>query len=95
MYGQGHAWALSFRPRRTFPLKTARPNLSLKRPNQPEPTDPFPLSPTLSRPHLTQIMSDIAKVGAAIEAALGSAQDIEGVVDHDGNIYVVQTRPQV
>lgn len=40
-------------------------------------------------------MSDVAKVGAAIEGALGSAQDIEGVVDHDGSIYVVQTRPQV
>jgi hypothetical protein len=44
---------------------------------------------------LLQVMSDICKVGAAIEAALGSAQDIEGVVDPDGNIYVVQTRPQV
>lgn len=40
-------------------------------------------------------MSDVVKVGAAIEAALGSAQDIEGVVDHDGNVYIVQTRPQV
>jgi alpha-glucan,water dikinase len=44
---------------------------------------------------LLQVMSDICKVGAAIEAALGSAQDIEGVVDPDGNVYVVQTRPQV
>lgn len=43
----------------------------------------------------SQVMSDICKVGAAIEAALGSAQDIEGVVDPDGNIHVVQTRPQV
>lgn len=49
---------------------------------------PRPLLPS-------QIMSDVAKVGAAIEGALGSAQDIEGVVDHDGSIYVVQTRPQV
>jgi alpha-glucan,water dikinase len=40
-------------------------------------------------------MSDIAKVGAAIETALGSAQDIEGVVGPDGDIYIVQTRPQV
>jgi alpha-glucan,water dikinase len=40
-------------------------------------------------------MSDICKVGAAIETALGSAQDIEGVVDPEGNVYVVQTRPQV
>jgi hypothetical protein len=40
-------------------------------------------------------MSDVAKVGAAIESTLGSAQDIEGVVDHEGKIYIVQTRPQV
>jgi alpha-glucan,water dikinase len=40
-------------------------------------------------------MASIAKVGAAIEGALGSAQDIEGVVDPDENITVVQTRPQV
>lgn len=40
-------------------------------------------------------MSDIVKVGAAIEASLGSAQDVEGVVDPDGRIYIVQTRPQV
>jgi hypothetical protein len=31
----------------------------------------------------------------SIEQALGSAQDIEGVVDEQGNITVVQTRPQV
>lgn len=52
----------------------------------------------LLRPYampLVQVMSDICKVGAAIEAAMGSAQDIEGVVDPDGNVYVVQTRPQV
>lgn len=42
-----------------------------------------------------QVMSDIVKVGAAIEAALGSAQDVEGVVDPDGSVYIVQTRPQV
>ncbi|KAI8477159.1 MAG: R1 protein [Monoraphidium minutum] len=42
-----------------------------------------------------KVMSDIVKVGAAIEAALGSAQDIEGVVDPDGAVYIVQTRPQV
>ncbi len=35
------------------------------------------------------------QVGAAIEKALGSAQDIEGVVAPDGTITVVQTRPQV
>ena len=47
------------------------------------------------KPTNWQVMSDIAKVGAAIEKALGSAQDIEGVVDPDGHIYIVQTRPQV
>jgi hypothetical protein len=40
-------------------------------------------------------MSDIVKVGAAIETSLGSAQDVEGVVDHEGYVYIVQTRPQV
>lgn len=49
----------------------------------------------VSLPAPPQVMSDICKVGAAIETALGSAQDIEGVVDPEGNIYVVQTRPQV
>ncbi|GFH15447.1 PPDK_N domain-containing protein, partial [Haematococcus lacustris] len=34
-------------------------------------------------------------VGMAIEQALGSAQDIEGVVGPDGVITIVQTRPQV
>eukprot|EP00873_Tetraselmis_striata_P000762 jgi/Tetstr1/421026/TSEL_012071.t1 len=42
-----------------------------------------------------RILSQICKVGLAIEEALGSAQDVEGVVDPDGNITVVQTRPQV
>eukprot|EP00793_Prasinoderma_coloniale_P005007 PRCOL_00000768-RA len=37
----------------------------------------------------------IAAVGAAVEEALGSPQDIEGVVRADGEIFVVQTRPQV
>ena len=35
------------------------------------------------------------QVGADVETAMGSAQDIEGVVDPDGHITVVQTRPQV
>lgn len=42
-----------------------------------------------------RIMSAICKVGAAIEEALGSAQDVEGVVDPDDNVTVVQTRPQM
>lgn len=30
-----------------------------------------------------------------MEGALKSAQDIEGVIDADGNLTVVQTRPQM
>ena len=42
-----------------------------------------------------KVLTKIAEAGVAIEAALGGvAQDIEGVVK-DGEIYVVQTRPQV
>ena len=41
------------------------------------------------------LVSRIAKVGVAIEEALGSAQDIEGAVEEDGSITVVQTRPQM
>ena len=41
------------------------------------------------------LMVKIAKVGLAIEDALGSAQDVEGCVTADGEIVVVQTRPQV
>jgi len=42
-----------------------------------------------------QLLARICKVGAAIEDTLGSAQDVEGVVEEDGSITVVQTRPQV
>jgi alpha-glucan, water dikinase len=42
-----------------------------------------------------QLLSRICEVGKAIEDSMGSAQDIEGVVDPNGNITVVQTRPQV
>eukprot|EP01025_Chloroclados_australasicus_P029395 TRINITY_DN2937_c0_g1_i17.p3 TRINITY_DN2937_c0_g1~~TRINITY_DN2937_c0_g1_i17.p3 ORF type:complete len:161 (-),score=18.39 TRINITY_DN2937_c0_g1_i17:329-751(-) len=41
------------------------------------------------------LLSRICKVGNAIHEALGSAQDVEGVVDPQGAITVVQTRPQV
>lgn len=41
-----------------------------------------------------KILSGIARAGNAIEQLYGSAQDIEGVV-RDGQIYVVQTRPQM
>ena len=41
------------------------------------------------------LVSRIAKVGVGIEEALGSAQDVEGAVEEDGSITVVQTRPQM
>ncbi|KAK9809702.1 hypothetical protein WJX73_007079 [Symbiochloris irregularis] len=41
-----------------------------------------------------ELLAKIAKVGAAVEDALGSAQDIEGCVEEDGSVTVVQTRPQ-
>ncbi|WOL20108.1 alpha-glucan water dikinase 2 isoform X2 [Canna indica] len=40
------------------------------------------------------IFQKIAEAGKIIEGVCGSAQDIEGVVK-DGEIYVVQTRPQI
>ena len=43
----------------------------------------------------TEMLRKIIRVGYDIEKALGSAQDIEGVVDKDGNVTVVQTRPQM
>ena len=42
-----------------------------------------------------KLLGRICEVGKQVEAAMGSAQDIEGVVDPDGGITVVQTRPQV
>lgn len=41
------------------------------------------------------LMARVCKAGAAIEDALGSAQDIEGAVEENGAITVVQTRPQM
>ncbi|XP_038694729.1 alpha-glucan water dikinase, chloroplastic-like isoform X4 [Tripterygium wilfordii] len=40
------------------------------------------------------ILSSIARAGMVIEELYGSPQDIEGVIK-DGNVYVVQTRPQM
>ena len=37
----------------------------------------------------------IAAAAVAVEAALGAPQDIEGVVDERGEVFVVQARPQV
>jgi len=53
--------------------------------------DPIVADPEFAR----KLMERICRVGAEIEAALGSPQDIEGVVDHDLEITVVQTRPQM
>lgn len=41
------------------------------------------------------LMQRVCKAGMAIEEALGSAQDIEGAVEENGAITVVQTRPQM
>ena len=41
------------------------------------------------------LMQRVCKAGLAIEEALGSAQDIEGAVEENGAITVVQTRPQM
>lgn len=40
------------------------------------------------------ILSKIAEAGAAVEKLYGTAQDIEGVIK-DGELYLVQTRPQM
>lgn len=37
----------------------------------------------------------VARVVAGLESALGGPQDTEGVLDADGELYVVQTRPMV
>ena len=41
------------------------------------------------------VLGRIATASAAVETAAGSPQDIEGVVTANGNLYIVQTRPQV
>ena len=42
----------------------------------------------------TSVLDAVARAGVAIERALGAPQDVEGVV-RDGQVHVVQTRPQV
>ena len=42
-----------------------------------------------------EVLGRLAAVGAAVEKACGSPQDVEGVVDAQGNVAVVQARPQV
>ena len=41
------------------------------------------------------ILSTIANAGIDVERAMGSPQDIEGVIDADGKVVIVQTRPQM
>lgn len=41
-----------------------------------------------------EMCAKIAQLGHAVEKALNSPQDIEGVVK-DGQLYMVQTRPQM
>jgi len=36
-----------------------------------------------------------AAAAVAVEAAAGAPQDIEGVIDGAGEVYIVQARPQV
>ena len=40
------------------------------------------------------ILSKVAQAGEEIEKLLGAPQDIEGVIK-DGELYIVQTRPQM
>jgi alpha-glucan,water dikinase len=42
----------------------------------------------------TALLQRIARLGLEVERCCGSPQDIEGAV-HDGELFVVQTRPQV
>ena len=41
------------------------------------------------------VLGRIATASAAVERAAGSPQDIEGVITASGELYIVQTRPQV
>ena len=41
------------------------------------------------------MLARIAAASVAVECAFGAAQDVEGVVDAEGRVHVVQARPQV
>ena len=45
-------------------------------------------------PRRNGVLKAIAELGLAVEAAIGSPQDIEGAISQ-GKYYLVQTRPQV
>ena len=57
----------------------------------------YSADPLLTDPALRhRLMADVCRAGLALELALGSvAQDVEGVVDPEGRVTVVQTRPQM
>ena len=41
------------------------------------------------------MLARIAAASVAVERAFGAAQDVEGLVDAEGRVHVVQARPQV
>lgn len=52
--------------------------------------------PMLINPEYARVMlSRIAKAGHSVEQVLGSAQDLEGCITSSGELYIVQSRPQV
>jgi len=70
--------------------------------------DSIPLAPLLERPldytaeplladgaARDALLAKLAAAGVAAEAILGGPQDVEGCVDADGAVFLVQTRPQV
>ena len=42
-----------------------------------------------------RMLAALGIVSLQLERLIGSAQDIEGVIDHSGAMHIVQTRPQV
>ena len=52
--------------------------------------------PLVNDPEYQQyILSRIAQAGYSIEQILNSPQDLEGCITSTGDLYIVQTRPQV
>merc|ERR1719396_242475 len=52
--------------------------------------------PIMTEPEFRKdLLTKVARVGLELEEVLGSPQDIEGCLDHEGNVFVVQTRPQM
>ena len=42
-----------------------------------------------------ELLAAVAMASLAIEQLVGTAQDIEGVIDKQDKVHIVQTRPQV